>query len=1415
MVVRRLGRGRGLTRATGLFVAALLVVLSAMAIPQAASAQTPPPPVETPPTEDGFGDCKEGVKVDVLNGGFNALPEDQSKREANGGFETFIVLNCKAYEIRWEILDDAGKIVPGGAGANSINDKFDEIEWIDLETIVYQRHTSDVLDTDGKVLFRAGDVVVDEDGNGIPASEQPPPVTAYRFKFEFANDEVQQGSETVRPLTNNRDYLLKFDIVPYEGAPDNHIFGWVFEIVGKLGGNWWQKIIRVLSPVNWLEQGFLFLFRGIAAAVHGGMCFTMGHFMTDAERDAFDTLPDGTKVKNHDDPNKPNANGNCKKSKKSRAEVLKELRTASYIEVNQERALAGLPPLHRREKRDTYLSEVLDGRDPRSGDVPLGTQVRYELSHITLAPSMVWDRIGAAPPKQDIDGGITTFTGLLTGTPPELTYERGIVRIGWSAMLNVMVAFLALVIAWIGLSQVVRSFLGAQRTMADWRETIPRLILALIAALTSYWWCSLLVDVADGVSRYIAAAMRVTPADITLTLGQALLAILSKNISHAWLASIPVAGAFLVAIKVAFTGLLTLLMKIFAITVLLVVAQFVMRIVLLNLLIIISPLAMLMWALPETSGWGRRWVSLFTTTLFQHGIQIACFAMAIWFVRLFTPVGIVADTGDVSGALEAALPTQMLWALLLGIMAMLTTFKVPSILGQGGLQESFVSTISFAAMGMRALGFIAGGGAGGAFGFMGFGGGGGGGGLGGGLVSSGAAPGGLGGLAAQAPLRGVASGLTASMSNVAAGAVMGGGRSILAGFSAIRGAGSFESAQMSAQPGVSAAADPAFTAQSVTPSTGASGTATPTPSGIGAVQGNAAGSGAEDGNLGEPSRPLTPRERHEADVKQVVGGIGGRAYLRGRGGGMRAMSDWYVRDRGDVRTATPAERQLIRSMGQQRFNRAFEARPAARPAAQPQTGAAPSPRGVTDDMRARAIMGNEAFDKTSGSGVKAINDNYVRAGGTVRAATAAERSVIGNMGRDRFNQVFSARPADAGAASIPQRQSYFDSRQARSEMGEETFARARQGGLTALGGPYVSQSGQTRLATSTERRLMSDMGQERFNRVFNPSQAPPGTGGSPSADVEQTGRVEGGPEGVDAGRPSVLRQMGQAFREGYGGYMDRARVPLVRDMATGNIAPESADGNVARQTLGEQEYWGTANRRVQYVGSGAWQNSGGAIRPLTSEQMYARSVMGDEEFGRAMDSSIRTQGQTNQQGERLVLENGRQRTATPAESALIAQEGLGVQGFNNAMGSRGQFIGEGSFVRDEGMMRLATESESKLLNQIGERRFNDVMQRRIEDAGDGYRADQMPSAGEVVEQARGDSVRIGGQAREGGERLMDRGRELASEAGRGSMSQGLGDWRRSTGQGMSGRQERTPYDAHRVQNSEERRRYYGMRSPEE
>lgn len=380
-------------------------------------------------------------------------------------------------------------------------------------------------------------------------------------------------------------------------------------------------------------------------------------------------------------------------------------------------------------------------------------------------------------------------------------------------------------------------------------------------------------------------------------------------------------------------------------------------------------------------------------------------------------------------------------------------------------------------------------------------------------------------------------------------------------------------------------------------------------------------------------------------------------------------------------------------------------------------------------------------------------------------------------------------------------------------MGEGAFTQARREGLTALGGPYVLRGGQTRLATATERQLVSDMGRERFNRIFNPPPAPAAAGSSAAGDSPAE-RVSRGTDDPGTERPSVMGQMGRAFREGYSGYMERARVTLVRDVDSDRVSPETSEGHVARQTLGE-EFQETAGRRIRYVGSGAWQNTGGAIRPLTGEQVHARAVMGEEDFTRAMDSSIRTQGQRNSQGEYMVTENGQQRTATPAEARLIAPDQLGVQGFNRAMGTRSQFMGEGVFVRDEGTTRIATENESRLLNQVGEQRFNEVMGRRIEDAGEGYRVDTMPETGEVLQQAGRDSARLAREAREGGERIVERGRELAEEGRRTRFSQGLGDWGRSTAQELGGREDRPPYDAQRVENDEQRRRYYGMRSPDE
>ncbi len=1482
------------------FVLFLASVALGAVLAEVALAQEPPavdPPVETPATAAGLGDCVEGMKVAVLNDAFNALPEDQSKRNGNGGFETFIVLNCRAFEIHWEVLDEFGSVVPGGTGTYEIYNETEEVEWIDLQTIVYQRHIADVVDSEGNIVAYAGDPVLDGDGNAIPANEQPAPVVAYRFKYEFANDGIvdPENSESKRPLDNSRDYQLRFEINPYPNAPDNHIFSWVFEIVAKLSGNWWQKIIRVLSPINWIDEGLTFIFRGYGSLVMGVMCESMGNVMTKDERMAFtkiDSDGDG-KITEMDsdvdgalDPNKPNANGNCKKPAKSPEDQLEELRTANYRLANENRALAGLAPLPERPaKRDTYLFEVIDGSDPRDRSRPFGERVAYEISHLTLAPRLVANNVAAAP-LQGIQGGITTFTGLLTGTPPELTYERGIVRIGWSVLFNITFVVIGFVIAWIGFTQVLRVFLGGTRSLADWRETIPRLLLAVLGALLSYWFCSVCIDIADGVSRYIAAAMRITPADITLTLGQALIAIFLKNLQSTWLAAVPIIGQFLVGVKVVTVGFLVLLMKIFAISVLLVVAQFVMRIGILNVLIVTSPLGMLMWALPETSGWGRRWVSLFLTTLFQHGVQLICFAIALWFIRLATPVGIVADTGVVSGQLEAVLPTQMAYALILGTILMIVTFKIPSMLGQGGLQESFISTISMAALGFRALGMIAGGGAGGSgpLGFL-------------GLTGNSGGPPGITprGLSSSNPVTGVNTGVTASVSSRAAAVAVGGFRAARAGISVLRGgegysspavrqqgAGAGDEGASGASPSVSmhtpppgAEAPVAGGERGAGPSAGAPGrgeafsprtdreylrqqlgesyvdrggeggmravspyyinegrmvrATTSTERAVIRAMGPERFNEALRGRIGSEERGAAPDATREgsgvqqgmerqADDRSARQVLGAEQYARANAGNLRSAGGPYVVDQGHTRFASPQERELMGQIGQARFNRLFggdssgRAAHVARPAAQTQETQPGQRAQRGPHLDARSVVmarfgGPGGLASAAQENLRAVNSNYVRDDNGVRLANPAERNAIRTVGPDRFNDVMRNEVQIGGGLSA--RQSYFDDRNARNSLGDEAYDRAKEGQLQSLGGPYMSENGHTRFATPEERKLLKDMGQSRFNRLFGPR---PEAGTTEEAGVNQG--VVPGYEDAPSGRASLGSQMRQAMGEGYAEYMEGARVPLIRDQS-GRVVPDSEDGKTARGTLGDDEYAAKASRQIRYMGSGAWANVGGRPTPLSSDQSYARSVMGNEEFARSLNRSIRSTGVRDSESRSLVMDEGTQRAATPAEQRLLDDQRFGEGRFNRMMGERAQFMGEGDFVRDNGTPRLASQNESRLLGQMGEERFNDVMGRRFEEAGTGYRVDAMPTREQVVGQARDDTIRIAREVRDRGGEVSERARDAIQDTG--IRAGGLGDVGRGVREDMRGEERPQPYDAQRASRSERRRRepngeFYGMRT---
>ena len=271
---------------------------------------------------------------------------------------------------------------------------------------------------------------------------------------------------------------------------------------------------------------------------------------------------------------------------------------------------------------------------------------------------------------------LLSFDGLIKGTPASVTYERGYVVLGWTVMMNLVFALFVLFIAWAAISSVVKPMLGSQDTGAAWKEMAPRIIFSAIAVASSFWWCRLLIDLADAISRYVAEALSVNPGDI-LYIGLALRKTISLVPDPGLLAGAQASGDTLMLVGVLFVLLFFLVMG------LLIMGQLILRLVLLNLLMIIAPIGLSMFVLPDTAGWGRKWVQLWLITLFRHALQLVGLGLALSFVRTVMPIG------D-----EAITESHIFWALLLGCFALYLTWKLPSMMGDGGLSEGFLQTMT-------------------------------------------------------------------------------------------------------------------------------------------------------------------------------------------------------------------------------------------------------------------------------------------------------------------------------------------------------------------------------------------------------------------------------------------------------------------------------------------------------------------------------------------------------------------------------------------------------------------------------------------------------------------------------------------------------------------------------------------------
>ena len=261
------------------------------------------------------------------------------------------------------------------------------------------------------------------------------------------------------------------------------------------------------------------------------------------------------------------------------------------------------------------------------------------------------------------------------------------VQQAWTVVWAVTSAALVVVLGWMGLSLIISEHVG--RAQAGWRETAPRLVLGLVAAASSLWWCALVIDVADAVSGFIAFSLNVTPGDmLRSTLRTLLTAVQAGSVGMALL---------LAALYVAY-----------GFFVLYVLVQMILRLALIDILLALAPIALGLWILPHTAGWGRHWLRLFMTTVFQQSVQLIALALGFGFLKEYAEIAAFEPVQDLT------------WKLLLSLGFIYMTTRVPSMLGNAGTFDAWVSTLYFGmnlpvsmARSVKAIGLIAGGAAGG------------------------------------------------------------------------------------------------------------------------------------------------------------------------------------------------------------------------------------------------------------------------------------------------------------------------------------------------------------------------------------------------------------------------------------------------------------------------------------------------------------------------------------------------------------------------------------------------------------------------------------------------------------------------------------------------------------------------------
>jgi hypothetical protein len=273
---------------------------------------------------------------------------------------------------------------------------------------------------------------------------------------------------------------------------------------------------------------------------------------------------------------------------------------------------------------------------------PLGDMLSDPSTWLVRTFDGVLDLVGRRAIRDILDlvGWLLNSGSVINQTPPALTYQSEVVQQLWQRVVICADAGLGAVVVWAGINVMIRPHLRAPYQGA--LEVLPRIVLCAVLVNTSLYWGQFVID-----------------------LNNALCGVLGASGMPAWDSASELPSDSNILLNLVAVG-------IYLIMGLLLFVQMLMRIALLDALLIVGPLAVLCWALPQTYGWARLWFSTFFATVFVQFVQVLVLRLG---TELITHLPSVFGTG-------ADLDSGRLWlvTLLLGVAVLQLARKIPRLM---------------------------------------------------------------------------------------------------------------------------------------------------------------------------------------------------------------------------------------------------------------------------------------------------------------------------------------------------------------------------------------------------------------------------------------------------------------------------------------------------------------------------------------------------------------------------------------------------------------------------------------------------------------------------------------------------------------------------------------------------------------